>query len=77
MGFSVCVCGVTFGLGGHFERRRALPLAVAVVGHNSEAIFGVWQEALDADLQLSGTAGVHHSLPEVNTATTGSVCLCV
>lgn len=69
---SVCVhasaFGVfTFGLGGHFERCRALALAVAVVGHNPEAIFGVWHEVLDGDLHLPGTTGVDYSLPDVNT----------
>ena len=70
---SVCVClcmGVcffTFSLGGHFERGRALPRAVAVVRHDPEAILGVWHEALDGDLHLPRPAGVHHSLPDVDT----------
>lgn len=63
---AVC-CGecFTFSLGGYFERCRALPLAVAVVAHNPEAIFGVWHQVLDGDLHLAGTAGVDHSLPDV------------
>lgn len=58
---------VTFGLGGHFERCGALSLAVAIVGHNPEAVFGVRHEVLDGDLHLPRTAGVHHSLPDVDT----------
>lgn len=55
---------VTFSLGGHFERCRALALAVAIVGHNPEAIFGVWHEVLDGDLHLPWTTGIHDSLPD-------------
>lgn len=56
----------TFSLGGHFECCRALALAVAVVGHDPEAIFGVWHEVLDGDLQLPRAAGVHYALPDVD-----------
>lgn len=60
---------VTFGLGGHFERCGTLSLAVAIVGHNPEAVLGVRHEVLDGDLHLPWTAGVHHSLPDVDTHT--------
>ena len=61
---SVCV---TFSLGGHFERCRALALPVAVVCHDPEAIFGVWHEVLDGDLHLPWTAGIYYPLPDVDT----------
>lgn len=63
------MCVFTFSLGGHFERCRALALAVAVMGYNPEAIFGVWHEVLDGDLHLPWTAGIHNSLPDVDTHT--------
>lgn len=62
----ICVC-VTFSLGGHFERCRALARPVAVVSHDSEAIFGVWHQILDGDLHLSWTAGIHNPLSDVQT----------
>lgn len=61
------VCAFTFSLGGHFECCRALARAVAVVGHNPEAIFRVWHKVLDGDLQLPRTAGIHNSLPDADT----------
>lgn len=60
-------CVFTFSLGGHFERCGALSLAVAIVGNNPEAILGVWHQVLDGDLHLSWTAGIHYSLPDVDT----------
>lgn len=42
-------------------------MAVAVVGNDPEAVFGVWHQVLDGDLHLSGPAGVHHSLSDVDT----------
>lgn len=72
---NVCVCAFTFSLGGHFERCRALSLAVAIVGHNPEAIFGVWHEVLDGDLHLPRTAGIHYSLPDVETHTFSSLTI--
>ena len=65
----VYVCIFTFSLGGHFERCRALSLPVAVMGHNPEAIFGVWHEVLDGDLHLPGAAGIHYPLPDGHTHT--------
>lgn len=61
------MCVRTFGLGGHSGRCRTLSLAVAVVGHDPEAVFAVWHQVLDGDLHLSGAAGVHHSLSDVDT----------
>lgn len=60
-----CVC--TFGLGGHPRRCGALALAVAIVGNDPEAVFGVWHQVLDGDLHLSGPAGIHYSLSDVDT----------
>lgn len=61
------LCVRTFSLGGHSHCRRALSLAVAIVGNDPEAVFGVWHQVLDGDLHLSGAAGVHHSLSDVDT----------
>lgn len=59
----VCVC-VTFGLGGHFEHRRALARPVDVVRHDPKAVPGVRHEVLDGDQHVAGTAGVDHPLPD-------------
>lgn len=63
----LCACVCTFRLGGHSRCCGALSLAVAIVGNDPEAVFGVWHQVLDGDLHLSGTAGIHHSLSDVDT----------
>lgn len=61
------MCVRTFSLGGHSRCCRTLSLAVAVVGNDPEAVLGVWHQVLDGDLHLSGAAGIHYSLSDVDT----------
>lgn len=63
----LCAWVCTFSLGGHPRRCGALSLPVAIVGNDPEAVFGVWHQVLDGDLHLSGAAGIHYSLSDVDT----------